>query len=167
MKFDIPIIPLPKQRPRFNRKTGRIYTPSKTGNYESTLREEVIRIFGRNSKYPIFPKEVPVRLEVDFVFPQTATEKRLKSRPELDWNFKKTFDIDNLVKAFCDAMNTVLWQDDFQIVRMIANKLIGEPEEPGRICVNIRRASRPPVKVCTVAHADFDNKKEGLDLDEE
>ena len=40
-------------------------------------------------------------------------------------------DLDNLVKALTDACNGIVWRDDAQIVRLMAEKRYGE--QPGAV----------------------------------
>ena len=104
--------PVPKGRPRFNRKTGATYTPEKTATYENRLAwaaQSVMR--GR----PLLTGALDVRI-VSYRSVPVSKSKRWKADALLgairptgrpDW--------DNLGKIV-DALNRVVWADDSQIV---------------------------------------------------
>ena len=89
-----PIEPVPKGRPRFNSKTRRTYTPAATQKYENDVRKFLEKNYGDR-----LPMDGPLLARYEFVM------SKPKNAPK-----KKTFDdrkpdIDNLVKAFQDAMD--------------------------------------------------------------
>ena len=92
--------PMPKERPRVNTRTGHVYTPKKTAQWEKTIRQQLV-------SPPNFQGHVEVYLHFHL------EEKR----------FKK-IDLDNLVKAALDACNGFLYKDDSQVIRIDAIKTV-------------------------------------------
>lgn len=118
--FEIEIEPQPKGRPRFTR-LGKPYTPEKTRKYEAELRQKI------KQKYKKPPFKKHIRLELTFYLTRKRTVKR-------QYPIVKP-DLDNLIKAFLDAANGVLYEDDAQIVSLQAEKIYAPEEFKGSICV--------------------------------
>ena len=87
--------PVPKGRPRFNHKTGNVYTPTITRKAEAAVRERLERV------RPVRPVPFDVVLWLTF--------HCSSSRPS---------DADNLAKLVQDAGIGVIWADDDQIVEL-------------------------------------------------
>lgn len=103
-----------KQRPRFNRFTGRTYTPTKTHKYEDAVKASYL------TKYPsgmwVQNKEQPIgvrAMEFHFKMPDSWSKKK-KNERRGKWCLKKP-DIDNIFKSITDALNGVAFPDDSQI----------------------------------------------------
>ncbi len=91
MKLVIEGEPVPKGRPRVNRKTGTFYTPRETQAWEKQIAYLAMAAKGKI-------EFEPVRFEAMFY---TAKKK------PADW--------DNLAKSLCDGLNTWAFTDDSQI----------------------------------------------------
>ena len=93
------IKPTAKARPRAGRNG--FYTPAKTAEFESK-----IKIIAKQQN-PKIIKGSPVWVSITFTFAATKKKTNIlhSSRPDLD----------NLVKAVCDALNGIAWEDDGQI----------------------------------------------------
>lgn len=96
MKFLVPGNPIPKARPRV--VNGHAYTESRT-----ELAEAWIAMHARKAK--VRWTDQPVALRLAF-FRKDATP----------------CDLDNLVKLAQDALNSIAWKDDRQIVSLAATK---------------------------------------------
>lgn len=96
-----------KGRPRFNRKSGRAYTPGQTVEAEA----EIARIWMDEAGLTA-PRGVPVMVDVTVRrdMPKT-TPKRVESMPDVTRP-----DLDNVVKLVLDALNGVAYEDDSQVV---------------------------------------------------
>jgi len=97
----IPGTPIPKGRPRFS-KSGHAYTPARTKGYEQTVKWLLVSDMHLTST-EIIPKDADVYMELLF-----RVTKRHRA------------DLDNLVKAFSDAANGILYEDDRQITHLAA-----------------------------------------------
>jgi len=117
--FTVPGNPVPKGRPRFTRQ-GRTYTPAKTKTYE-----EQVAVLAR-AVCPE-PLKTPVAVLVTAVFPVPLTYPKKRREACLSGSERHTKrpDLDNIVKAVTDGMNGVVYGDDSQIVRLVANKVYG------------------------------------------
>lgn len=128
--------PVSKQRPRtvrnkvgYGQSAVHTYTPSKTREQEKLIAE-VYECFYRGQK---FEKEVPLLMSCKFFMkiPRTLNGKYVnKNMMEkmLSGEIRPTCknDIDNLVKTVADAGNGVIYEDDSQIVEVVASKYWSE-----------------------------------------
>lgn len=131
--FRVDAIPVaqPRQRHRVVSAGGRTfaqnYTPKSdpVNTFKAAVQAACIR-------HATAPMEGPVRLTLGFVFPRLATApKRITSRVP-----KATKpDVDNLVKAFCDAANGLLWFDDSQVCDLTALKIFAAVGEQAGVDV--------------------------------
>jgi Holliday junction resolvase RusA-like endonuclease len=114
--------PQAKGRARIGRlANGRsvAFTPQKTRMYEAMIRHEA-----QNAMAGALPLEGPVRIEVEaqFGIPRSAP-KRLVADALARRAFPlKRPDLDNTLKAALDALNTVVFRDDAQVVEIVARK---------------------------------------------
>jgi len=120
------VTPTAKARPRLG-KGGAVYTPEKTKMAERELRILLICELNR-SKQKITDKPVCVKLRFNYIFPRKlSAHDRLLA--DLDMLYKVTRpDIDNLAKLVCDAMNGLIYYDDNQIVKLVAEKVYSQRE---------------------------------------
>lgn len=97
-----------------NRATGGIYTPQKT-----VRAEERIAATWEASAGPRFPKGT--QLEVYMAFDEDGTAVIVTP---LDRTEKVSLraDVDNLVKVVLDGLNEQAWDDDSQVVKIVAVK---------------------------------------------
>ena len=106
-KLFIPVKPVPASRPRISRY----------GNYYlqgyADFRKEIFRFFQTLKKKPVKDK---VSFEV--------TLEIICSKPKKPTNDYPRGDIDNYTKAYLDSITYagLAWEDDIQVVRLIATK---------------------------------------------
>jgi Holliday junction resolvase RusA-like endonuclease len=93
----VPGNPRPKSRPRV--VNGRAYTPKATAEYERYLRDFLAPRWERK------PLTEPLSVQMYFY---RDTRRRV--------------DLDNLIKSVLDAMQGLVFVDDYQIVRISAEK---------------------------------------------
>ena len=123
--------PVGKGRPRFCRKTGVAYTPSRTRNWEGIARE----VFA--CKWDGAPSESAAQLDVTAVF---ARPKRLMR--EKDSNERLPYlsrpDGDNCLKAVADALEAAgVLRNDSQIVHATVTKQYAAKNEGPRVEVEL------------------------------
>jgi len=114
--------PVGKARPRVTRWGA--YTPRKTAQHEAAIRAAaqsagIVAISG------------PVTLQLAFVMPIPASwpKKRREAAARQELMPLGKPDTDNLCKAVMDALIGIAYQDDTQVVRLVACKLYGtEPQ---------------------------------------
>ncbi len=120
MKFSItvPSEPIAKARPRV---CGNItYTPTKTKNYETLVKEIYFAKHGQT----IEQLDGMLRMHVRAYF-QIPRSKSKKVQEQMHTNAIRPIkrpDIDNIVKSVSDALNKVAYTDDSQIVEVVAGK---------------------------------------------
>lgn len=105
----IPIEAQPALRPRFGK--GITYTPQAYRDYKNVL------FLMLQERYKEEPLIGPLEVGIIFSLPKPKSSKR--AFPD------KRPDLDNYVKAFFDAANMILWDDDSQVVDLHAFKMYG------------------------------------------
>ena len=115
--FSVEGDPVGKQRPRFT-KTGRTYTPKKTSEYEATIKTQALSAMG-----PAEPLETPVAvyIYINHAIPASYSKKRKEACLNRSERPKKP-DLDNVAKAYLDAMNGIVYKDDVQVVSLHVTK---------------------------------------------
>lgn len=107
-------------------KTGRAvvthYTPAKTRAYEQLVAQVgVLAMRGRE------PLAGGVAINLDAVLPIPASWPKPKRQAALAGSLLATSkpDLDNIAKVIKDGLNGVVWADDDQVVRLLAQKRYG------------------------------------------
>lgn len=122
------IEPRGKGRPRLGRRGA--FTDPATRKYEAALKATARAQCGAK------PLPLPVLLKIRFIMP-------VPKNPVRTWHTVKP-DLDNMIKAICDALNGVVWIDDSQVYAVDAAKLYDLTNPTPRIEVEPSfRASNP------------------------
>ena len=121
VRFVVPGEPVPMARPRLGRG-GRVSIPERTRSFLNRVKT-VARLCG------IKPVVGPVEVSLWFSLPLTAKGEERKQRG----------DIDNLSKSVLDGLNKRAYDDDRQVVRLIAERVQGSLE--GWTAVEIREVA--------------------------
>jgi len=133
IKLLIPGKPLGKQRPRVL-KNGITYTPKKTVNYETLIKElYIIRHFRKQL-------EGPVRMHIKAYFPIPKSVNKKDKELMLQNKIRPTKkpDMDNIIKIIADALNGLAYRDDSQIVECTIEKYFSDEE---RVEIEIEEVS--------------------------
>lgn len=116
--------PQGKGRARAFLRGGHIghYTPEKTRTYEGMIRSAAMDAIGNKP-----PFEDPVEFVMRAIFPVPASWSSKKRQRALTGELKpgKKPDLDNVAKAWNDALNGVVYRDDALICRMTLDKRYG------------------------------------------
>jgi len=121
IELTIPGEPVAKSRPRMT-KSGFVYTPVKTVNYETLIKELFI------IKYPSFqPLEGPVRMSLSawLKIPRSASKRKVEAMKGGEIRPTKKPDMSNILKSVEDALNNLAYCDDKQIVECELEKRYG------------------------------------------
>ena len=124
----VPGEPVGKGRPRVASRGGRpmMYTPEKTVQYEQLVRAEAEKAM-RGADLLAGPVELI--LEVYPGVPDSWSKKKKAAALAGEIYPTKKPDIDNVVKAVCDAFNGSVWLDDVQVVDLhVVRRFSGEPK---------------------------------------
>lgn len=120
--FDVPLEPKGKGRPRFSRhgKFTKVYTDQATLDYETAIQLCATKAMGSQK-----PLETPVSvyLHIRVSIPQSYSKKRSEGCLNGSERPTKKPDIDNVAKAYLDAMNGVVYLDDTQVVELNIKKV--------------------------------------------
>ena len=122
VQFTIDAPPVPKGRPKFSKIGGfvRTYTPRKTIDYETIVRETAQQAMGQTE---LLETPVGVYLYIRLPIPQSYSKKRKEACLSGQEKPIKKPDIDNLAKSILDGMNGIVWKDDSQIVSLHITKV--------------------------------------------
>ena len=120
--FKVDADPVGKQRARYAKRGNYVmaYTPDKTRNYESLIKEAAIEAMGTSE-----PLETPITLYlyIRAPIPKSLPKKRIEACLNgLEKPIKKP-DASNVLKSVEDAMNGVVYKDDSQIVNIHVSKV--------------------------------------------
>jgi len=107
----IPIRPLVKERPRATR-TGHVYTPKRTENYEKAVAAAY--------NGPLF--DASHTIEVSLVINSKGTTITVSATENPDFKSPLKGDVDNYAKSILDGLNGVAWEDDKQIIKLTVRK---------------------------------------------
>jgi len=114
----VPGEPMGKQRPRLS-KFG-TYTPTKTVNYETFVKEMYVI-----NRLPMLNGYIAANITAFYKIPKsTSNKKKEQMLNNLILPDKKP-DVDNIAKIICDALNGLAYEDDKQIVSLKVNKFYG------------------------------------------
>lgn len=136
IEFFVPGSAIGKGRPRVGRVGGnvRMFTPKKTAAYESTVALFAsVQMHGRE----LFDGPVALTLVVYCTVPKSWS--RAKKERAASGGIAPTTkpDLDNIVKAYGDAMNGIVYRDDVQIIDLSVKKMYSAT--PG-VLVSVRPA---------------------------
>jgi Holliday junction resolvase RusA-like endonuclease len=116
--------PQGKGRARAFLRGGHIshYTPEKTRTYEGMIRVAAMEAMGNRP-----PFDQPVEFVMRAIFPIPPSFSRKKKQQAITNEIKpgKKPDLDNIAKAWNDALNSVVYRDDSLICRMTLEKRFG------------------------------------------
>ena len=122
--FSVEGTPIGKGRPKFARRGNFVstYTPTKTRDYESLIAEAA-----RIAMSTAEPLKTPVAAYIYITVPIPQSYSKKRSAACLDGFERpcKKPDADNILKAYFDAMNGIVYEDDSQIVSIHATKRYG------------------------------------------
>lgn len=123
-KAEIYITPFGKERPRASVVGGhaRIYTPKATEIYEREIKKAWEKENGSE------PFSGPLVMRLYFYMPIPKSETKANKLKMLEKKKRPVTkpDLDNLSKSIMDALNGVAYNDDNQIVTLLAKKYYGE-----------------------------------------
>ena len=124
LTIEVPGNPVPKGRPRFSR--GRVFTPKKTSDYEA-----IVAIAASNAMKSAGVTKTSELVEVT-VTAVIEIPKSYRGKKRTDALLGRTApsgDLDNFCKSALDGLNSVVFDDDKQVVKLTACKGWGERGE--------------------------------------
>ena len=119
-EFKVEGQPVGKARPRFSRKSGKVYTPEKTREYEAKVKKAAWVAMKQNKLEPA-PGRCSVIITCYMEIPKSySRQKRLYCQHGII--IPPRPDIDNLIKSALDGANEVIFLDDAQVWHVSAFK---------------------------------------------
>lgn len=127
MKFRADVVPVPQKRPRAAIVNGRVvmYDHPDCKKYKTAIAHLFKAQMGSS---PLMLYPIVVYIEFIMPIPKSWTLKRKEGAAvgTVMPDTRRTGDIDNLIKPVLDAANGVIWEDDCQIVSIVAKKIYGK-----------------------------------------
>lgn len=119
ISFIVPGKPMGKQRPRVT-KWG-THTPVETVNYETLVKMMYTEKTNKMLQGPLL-----MVIDAYFQIPKSTSKRKTELMIADKIKPTKKPDLDNIVKIICDALNTIAYKDDSQIVEITVRKFYGE-----------------------------------------
>lgn len=119
--------PQGKGRPRVGKRGKHVvmFTPKETVEYEARIAAEAA-LSMQQACLEIIRGPVELKLEIFMPIPASYSKgKATRCRAGQVVPTKKP-DIDNIIKAVCDAFNGVVWVDDTQVTDLVVSKRFGD-----------------------------------------
>jgi len=120
--FTVDANPVGKQRARYAKRGNFVqaYTPEKTRNYETLIKEAGIGAMGSSE-----PLETPVTLYlyIRMPIPKSYSKKRMEACLNGSEQPIRKPDASNILKSVEDGLNGVVYKDDSQIVNIHVTKV--------------------------------------------
>lgn len=139
VKFRIRSDPVAQGRPRLTTIGGRAraFDPKKSKEYKAFIKDVALQAMQRQGVDK--PMKGPIIARMRFGFKLPKSDERKTVPPPRNWHTKRP-DIDNLVKAILDGCKDVVFFDDTDIVRLVADKIVCAQGEPPFIMVLFEQA---------------------------
>lgn len=106
--------PIAQGRPKFTTINGhaKAYDPEKSRNYKEIVRAEALSV------KPAIPLGGPISLTVKIYrsIPKSFSKKKTEAAKRGDIRPITKPDLDNVIKGIKDALKSVIWRDDSQVV---------------------------------------------------
>ena len=127
MRFEVLGKPQGKQRAKVSMIGGfaRAYTPEETVSYENRIILSFRQALN-GAKTPYWEKPVKVRIIAHHAIPKSFSKKKQAEALNGKIRPQTKPDIDNVVKVVCDALNSVAYRDDTQVIRIVAEKVYSD-----------------------------------------
>jgi Holliday junction resolvase RusA-like endonuclease len=118
LEFTIPAPPAGKERPRFDSRSNRTYTPRKTRDYEELV------LWSYRSKYGSrqLAGTINAAIAAYFAIPASWSKARKERAIRGEINPTSKPDADNIAKAVLDALNGAAYRDDAAVARLTVTK---------------------------------------------
>jgi len=120
--------PVGKGRPRITRRGNYVhtYTPAKTREFEEAIKFEFLA--SNCEKTPVYPKDVPIRVDMTFAFevPRSYPKKKRAACLSGQMQMTKKPDADNIAKSVLDAICGHAFEDDSQVTMLYLEKIYAE-----------------------------------------
>lgn len=120
IEFEVPGKAVGKGRPRFSRRSGRCYTPSKTSEYEISVAAACREAMG------LMPPTLgPVQVSISVYKACPKSWSKLKRHEFFAKESLTKPDVDNIAKCILDACNGIAYKDDAQVNSLYISKCYG------------------------------------------
>lgn len=125
IEFFVAGAPVGKQRPKFNSKQRRTYTPKKTADWEKKIKNTF-----KSLELPKIPEGTPISVKVRAFFLPPKSWPKYKRAQYMRDGERHTVkpDCDNVLKCVLDALNGVAYPDDSRVFSASVSKHYADKE---------------------------------------
>jgi Holliday junction resolvase RusA-like endonuclease len=122
--IQVPGVPRPQPRQKYNTQTGRNYAPGKhISTYKAT-----IKVKAQEAMDGPYWRDCGVVMHVVFLFPRPQ-RMIWKTKPMPREPHTSTPDVDNVLKAVKDALTKIVYHDDAQVYKETGEKYYAAGDE--------------------------------------
>lgn len=129
--FEIKQKAIGKQRPRYNSKTKKMYTPTATRSFEEKVKWAFTQKY--NIATELSTKAFKAKI-ISMFEPPKSSSKKQKEKLISEVCYTKKPDADNVAKTILDSLNGLAYKDDSQVTVLLVIKEYGEEN---KICVEL------------------------------
>lgn len=124
VRFSILGEPKAKGRPRFAKRGGfaKTYTPEETRNYEAYIKMCFADAANGNKLQGALNAEI----KCFFGIPKSVSMKKRQAMIDGIIPCMKKPDTDNIAKTVLDSLNTIAYDDDKQVVKLVVEKMYSD-----------------------------------------
>ncbi len=139
VRFRIQAEPVAQGRPRLTtiRGQARAFDPKKSKDWKAFIKDVASSAMDKSGYDD--PLQGPLVARIRFGFSLPKSQYRKRTPRVRSWHTKRP-DIDNLTKAIFDACESVVFLNDTQIVRLVADKIICAQGEAPFVAVEFSKA---------------------------
>ena len=112
-----------KQRPRFNRYSGRTYTPNETIAYENWVKTCYLEKYKDKE---LMEKPLRITIRAFFEIPKSTSKKKKQQMLNNEVLPMVKPDTDNIAKSILDSLNGIAYKDDKQVAELIVYKFYND-----------------------------------------
>lgn len=112
-----------KQRPRFNRYSGKTYTPNETIAYENWVK---ICYLEKYKDKELMDKPLRVTIRAFLEIPKSTSKKKKQQMLDNEILPMVKPDTDNIAKSILDSLNGIAYKDDKQVAELIVYKFYND-----------------------------------------
>lgn len=134
LRFEVPGVPVAQPRPRATVRGGHATVYGAPSKHPVNVFKAAVQLAASNAG--AVPTYRPCAMTVTFWFPRPKS-MTWKKRDMPAMPCVKKPDCDNLIKSVCDALNSIAYVDDSQVVRVVIEKWICAGSESPRCEVEI------------------------------
>lgn len=122
--FTIPGTPIPKKRPRFSRRHGKVFTYDEQSRESNIVKIQMLQQLSDQGFIKLLDEAVYLSISFHTAIPKSYSRKKAiecLGKPD-----QRRPDLDNYIKFYLDLMNGLIYRDDSIITEIRSSKFYSE-----------------------------------------